>query len=563
MSVRVTGRVISVKPLEDGTRFSVTVGPPPELFWFETRRPPRLGARVRVTGSVRTKQELGGAAGGSVSVLSSARWKAVDHSHPARPVPQTWLRRVQEVMGRPLYRYQVEGAGWICSRLSQRRGAILGDDPGLGKTAQAVAAAVALGRYPVVVVCPASLKQHWVREFAEAREPPVMFVAEGRYGPMGPGQVFILNYELLWPREKQLLELKPSLYIFDEAQYLKEPEARGKHRAAVATRLVRHTGGALELTGTPIMNRPAELWRLLHLSEPNRWPSFEEYRDRYLTPKKGKEVGRHVRTKAGRIERLDELQATVAPAMLRRLKMQVLPELPPKHRRSLLVDLGQQYMTHYRVAEHNVIKWLSAMGQDARAVRAARAEGLVRLTMLRHIAAVGKLAHAVPSYLGRWYGQPNPEPLVIFAYHRDVIVGLWNICRQLRSRVAGIGGGEGMAKRQRQIDSFQNGEADAFIAPIASAGVGLNLQRSNEALFVERIWTPSGMVQAEDRIHRLGQQRPCTITYLDARGTVDEYIATVLEQKQALIAATVDSSDPVTESVETANQVMAGLRDDE
>ena len=558
--MRVTGRVISVRPEPDGDRFAVVIGPAPNLYWFQSSRPPKLGCRVHVNGHAQERKPLGDAAGaGSVTVMGGATWKAVDHSYPTRAVPQLWMERVQEVMRRPLYRYQVEGAAWICSRLSQHTGALLGDDLGLGKTAQAVAAVTSIGRYPVVVVCPASLKSHWAREFEQVMDPPAVFVVEGRYGPMGPGQVFIMNYELLWHREKVLAELKPTLMVFDEAQYLKDPLARGKHRAATATRIVRKVGGALLLTGTPIMNRPSELWRLLHLCEPKRWPSYTDFKERYLEPKKGQEIGRHVRSKAGRVERLDELQAMVSPCMLRRLKAQVLTDLPKKSRRSLLVDLGTKEMTHYRVAEDDVVKWLRAVGQGERAIRAARAKGLVRLTMLRRIAAVGKLARAVPDYLRQWFSRVDVEPLVVFAYHRDVIVGLWKLCRSLGVRVAGIGGGEAPAKRQRQIDAFQAGQADVFIAPIATAGVGLNLQRSSEALFVERIWTPGGIVQAEDRIHRLGQQRQCTITYLDARGTVDEHIATVLEQKRRLIAATVDDFDPTAESLETVDAVMHRL----
>jgi SNF2 family DNA or RNA helicase len=97
--------------------------------------------------------------------------------------------------------------------------------------------------------------------------------------------------------------------------------------------------------------------------------------------------------------------------------------------------------------------------------------------------------------------------------------------------------------------------ADVFIAPIKTAGVGLNLQRASEALFVERIWTPSGMIQAEDRLWRLGQTRPVVITYLDAAGTVDEHVAEVLAAKQRLINAIVDDRQQGAESMATVTEV--------
>jgi len=497
-----------------------------------------------------------------VSVLRKVSCETLDDVYPTRPVPKAWLRRVQNAMGRPLFNYQVEGAGWICSQVSIKQGALLGDDVGLGKTAQAVAAICALRSFPVVIVCPLSLMSHWQRELSLARDAPALFTVRGRRGPLGPGQVFVMNYALLWPREKQLEQLNPKLFVFDEAQELRNPTARGKHRAAVATRLVRRTPGALLLTGTPVMNRPAEMWRLLHLTSPKKWPLFADYKRRYLGGVKGKEVGRNVRTTAGKVERLDDLQAAIAPFMLRRLKHQVLPDLPPKSRRSILVQLGQNELAHYRAAERDVVKWLHTIGQGERAVRAARAKSLVQLTLLRRIAAMGKLTSAVPEYLGQWFSRVAPEPLVIFAYHREIILGLWNICRKLGVRVVGIGGKEKPEKRQRQVDIFQKGLADVFVAPIASAGVGLNLQRASEALFLERIWTPMGMIQAEDRIHRLGQTRPCTITYLDAQDTVDEHIANVLHQKQRLISATIDNGI-ITDPLGALDDVAKRLLDDD
>ena len=102
--------------------------------------------------------------------------------------------------------------------------------------------------------------------------------------------------------------------------------------------------------------------------------------------------------------------------------------------------------------------------------------------------------------------------------------------------------------------------ADVFIAPIATAGVGLNLQRAADALFVERIWTPSGMIQAEDRIWRLGQRRPVTITYLDAAGTVDEHVAQVIDAKQRLINAIVEDAGGA-ESMKTVAEVAQRLQE--
>lgn len=562
MSIRVTGRVITVKVNDDSTSFTVHLGPSPDIFWFRStaHRPPKLGQKLLVVGSVLTKGPLvPGSNHGTVTHLEVERFEIIAEPYPTRAVPEQWLKRVKASMRRPLYRYQVEGSGWMSSRIFAGAGAILADDQGIGKSTQAVAALCATDAFPAVVICPASLKVHWAREFWFSVKRPKVTIIEGYTSRIEKADVYICNYDILRHREQALLAIRPRLYLIDEAQELKHPDPPPTHRAMVATRLVSQTIGALVLTGTPIMNRPNEFWRLLHLADPKAWPSFKAYRSRYLSGRKGKEVGRSMRTSAGKVERLNELQAAYAPCLLRRMKSQVLTDLPPKSRRSVLVSLDDKSMAHYKKAELDVVAWLRSLGQAERASEAAKAPSLVKLTMLRRIAALGKLQVAIPEYLKRWFSDHGAEPLVIFGYHKDVMEGLWKICQRLRIRTTGVGGGESTAKRQRAIDDFQSGRADVFLAPIRTAGVGLNLQRAAESLFVERIWTPSGLLQAEDRIHRLGQTRPVTVTYIDAQGTVDEHIASVLEAKQRIINAVVDDGDPVAESMATVSAVISRM----
>lgn len=564
MIEKVTGRVIQAQVADDSDReFIVTLGPPPDLVWFKaTGRPPHLGQLVSVYGKELSRETLGeGDRKGSITAFKCDRFE-IDHTvYASRHVPVAWLESVKNVMARPLYRYQVEGAAWVATRIAAGSGAILGDEPGVGKTVQTVSVICALRPFPAVIVCPASLKQQWYREFAAAKKAPRIHVVSGSKERLPKGyDVYVMNYDLLYKREAELLHMNPALYVFDEAQELRNPQARGKHRAASATRLVRQRSkGALLLTGTPIENRPAELWRLLHLTEPRKWPRFVDYAARYLKPIRGKEVGRVIRTQAGRVERLNELHLLVDQTMLRRLKTEVLKDLPPKNRRSVLVQIDDGSMKHYRDAEKDVVAWLKALGKFDRAVEAKKAESIVKLTMLRRIAAVGKLRAAIPQYLQSWFDSHSRQPLVIFGYHKDVMLGLHRICTKLGLRTVGIGGGESSEKRQKAVDLFQSGKADVFLAPIRSAGVGLNLQRASEALFVERIWTPSGMIQAEDRVYRIGSKRPVTITYLDAAGTVDEHLARIVEAKQKLIRAVVDDDHQLSESLETVQEIVAGL----
>lgn len=567
----VRGRVIAVHPLMSGG-FQVVLGPPPDLFAFDVKaKPPRVGERVTLRGRLLSSERIeAGSSVGTLGTIASTSWSVDPDEYPTRVVSATWLERVQRVMTRPLYRYQIEGAGWLASRIAAGKGALLCDDTGLGKTGQMIAALCAVRAFPAIIVCPGTLKIQWQREFQHAVSPPVVQIVDGFYGGIELGQVHILNYDLLRAREAQIALMRPAVIVFDEVQALKNPKAGKDHRASIGTRLAEKTRSVIGLTGTPIMNRPNEYWRLLHLVDKEAWPSYRAFARAYCGARRKKDeedeletpIGRVVSTSVGRIQRIDELNARSGPYVLRRLKSQVLKDLPPKSRRSILVHVEERLLVHYRAAEKSVVDWLRAMGYGSRAAKAEKAEALTKLTYLRHIVALCKLESAVPEYLSRWFDRSQLEPLVVFAYHRDVMAGLVQIGQRLNLRISGIGGGESPERKQAQVDRFQNGEADVFFAPIRAAGVGLNLQRASEALFCERIFTPSAMTQAEDRIHRIGTTRPVTITYLDAAGTVDEHLADILTSKQQLIRATLDErGDEVTETIETveslANRLVA------
>jgi SNF2 family DNA or RNA helicase len=497
---------------------------------------------LRVRGFALKQQPLSGdQLKGTLTVLDGVETEVLDEPYAVRVVPVKWQHRVQRAMRRPLYRYQVQGAAWLAWSLAQGKGGILGDDPGLGKTAQAIAAVVALQLWPCIVVCPASLKEQWAREFAYSAAAPAVTILDGWMSAFELTEVVIVNYELLRTRIAQLWQLGAKVIIFDEIQALKNPRPKSeRHRANVGTLLGHHVGLTVGLTGTPIMNKGPELWRLLHIIDQEKWPDYDQFYERYCKRPPKPIDAKHVVTTVGRIERLEELKARVAPLLLRRAKAQVLPDLPPKSRRSILVRLGPEEWWHYQQAEKDVVSWLRSIGEMRRASSAERSKGISKMRMLRRIAGLGKVRRAAVQYLRMWFSRELVEPLVIFGYHRDVMLGLYQICVALGLRTTGIGGGEPMSKRQRKIDMFMAGDADVFLAPILAGGVGLNLQRASEALFIERVFSPSQQTQAEDRLHRLGQSRPVTITYLDAVGTVDERIKEVLDAKERLVSAVVD-----------------------
>lgn len=561
MTITVKARVVGVRPRADGS-FGVTLGPGPNVFWYETRRPPKLGELVVVEGAEAERRSLTRVPGGVVTILDGGAVHVEEDPYPRRVVAPEWVRRVHGVMRRPLFPFQAEGAGWIASRLVAGQGSIMADDAGCGKTPQLLAALAVTRCFPAIVVCPASVKRNWAREARFLRVQPRVSVLSGGRGPIPASHLIILNYSLLRPREMQLKELGARCIVFDEAHVLKEPTPTIGHRAAVATRLAHVIRRSVLLTGTPLLNRPQELWRLLYMLDPRRWSSFEEFRERYCTsPAKDERVVSIV-TRHGQVKRIDELRAYVMPYMFRRLAPTTLGKnLPSKHRGRVLVDLDSQDMKSYQEAERDVVSWLRRIANNETAERATRGQAVVKLTMLRRIAAMGKLRRAVGNYLETWF-ENQARPLVIFAYHRQVLAGVTKICQGRGIKIATISGKDSDQQRQEQVDLFQAGKADVFLAPIKSAGVGLNLQRGSDVLFLERLWTPALMHQAESRCHRLGQMNDVTIAYMDAIGTIDLHVAAVLEAKQMLIDSVVDDIRGATireQTIETIDEVIARL----
>jgi len=536
----VRGRVISVRRLPDGS-YGILVGPGPDVYWIVSSRSISLGQRLEIRAdSVVTKPATRQGTPGTVTVVDGGDVRLLAEPFHRRAVAPQWLQRCQLVMKRKLFDYQLEGAAWLAERLSKGVGAIMGDSAGLGKTTQVVAALCAARTIPVLVCCPASLKHHWAREFQYARYNLDVRVVRGSKRALPKAHVLVLNYDLLSYRFPELYDLKSRAILFDEGHALKEPMPSPEHRAMLATRLAHKIGPAVILTGSPVLNRPEELWRLLNIVSPHDWPSFTEYHERYCVVNEEDDLADAIVTSRSAANNVEELRMRVAPVMLRRLKSDVLKDLPEKSRRSVLVDVPEPERTAYEEAARDVVEWLRKLSGDRAAMAAQRNRAMVRLTHLRHLAARGKLREAIPEYLGGWFGRGDPRPLVVFAYHRDIIAGVHEICRHLGVRRTGITGDMPDYRRYAAQQAFQAGEADVFIAPVRSAGVGLNLQRASDVLMLERDWTPSLMAQAEDRCHRIGSNKPVTITYLDAANTIDQHLAYILDDKRRIIDAIVD-----------------------
>lgn len=434
-----------------------------------------------------------------------------------------------------LYPYQQAGVEFLESH--NGRG-ILGDEPGLGKTVQAL---FFLSRnpeaWPAVVVCPASLKWHWQRE-ASRHVGVTAQVLEGTSPDPSANlrrRLVIVNYDIVHAWMDHLIRMKPRTLVVDEAQYL---AGRITRRAMAVKHLSRRKGkvrvpNLVALTGTAIVNRPSELWPILNMIDPPEFRSYATYANAYC----GRKLNfRGVWDDRGATN-LDELNKVLGRYMIRRLKKDVLKDLPPKVRTVLPVDLPHKGRREYQAAADDFRRW--AARNLAGGGRSLRIESMARMGHLRRLAGRLKLP-AVFDWTDDFLNDTD-EKLVLFAIHRKVISALRE--RYGRACVMVDGSVTGRA-RQVAVDKFLSSrKVRLFVGNVDAAGVGWSARGVSHVAFCELPWSPGRVVQAEDRCHGLHRGRvghSTNVTFLVARDTIEENLAKLIRSKQRVLDKVLD-----------------------
>lgn len=383
--------------------------------------------------------------------------------------------------------------------------AIVANAPGTGKTIITLACVRRdFARLtPTIIVAPASVVTNWCREARKWLGKVKIHAITDTYSPMprpGGVHVIVTSWSLLSHRAHELAKLGPKFLVADEAHYAKSEEAL---RTVALAKLAKVCPHVLLLTGTPIINKKAEL------------------------------------------ETLQELFGTSQVPMIRRFLEEVVPEVPPKTRGTLPITLRPKDMAEYRKAEEDFSEWLErelrtrmSLGEAiASAQRALAAEALVKSGYLRRLLGTAKV-HAASDWISR--AVRLGEPVVVFCEHQDVVHALEDSLRRQRIGFATIDGAANRKDRQTAIDNFQAGKVPVFIGTKAAA-TGITLTRSRHLMFLERFWTSAEEEQAEDRIRRIGQTRPTSIWFLHAVNTVDDRIDQIIARKRRLVDQTIGS----------------------
>jgi superfamily II DNA or RNA helicase len=434
---------------------------------------------------------------------------------------------------------------------------LFGDEMGLGKTIQAIGVINADPTIKrVLVICPASLRLNWLRELNKwlTRE-MTKVIATGQSCHPGYADITIINYDIVSKHAETLRSQQWDMIIADEAHYMKSPDAKrtqavvGYEKKGKVIQTPIEARRAMFLTGTPIPNRPIEGWPLFHYLAPDEFRSFFGYAKRYAAAHQNG-YGWDFSGSANLPELQDKLRSTI---MVRRLKADVLTELPAKRRS--IIEIPANGASHAVEAESRAweaqeatmlamrtrveLAKASADPNDyadaVAALKAAATAAFAELAKLRHATAVAKIPYVVEHVKDLI---EDGKKVVVFGHHHDVIEAL---AKEFGSACMTIYGPTSMADRQAAVDRFQSDPTCLVaIGSFGPMGTGLTLTAASTVVFAELDWVPGTITQAEDRCHRIGQKDMVLAQHLVLEGSLDARMASILVAKQEVIAAALD-----------------------
>jgi superfamily II DNA or RNA helicase len=451
--------------------------------------------------------------------------------------------RVPAALKTKLRDYQVEGFRWLTRLASWGAGAVLADDMGLGKTVQALALLLDRARLgPALVVAPTSVGFNWVdeaRRFAPSLRLLVYAESEDRGGTLealGPRDVLVVSYGLLARDATRLSNIRFATLVFDEAQALKNA---GTHRARAARAL--QGDFKVALSGTPLENHLGELWSLYRVVFPGLLGSWDAFRDRFATP-----IEKRIDPTAA-----PALARVLQPFLLRRTKDQVARELPPRTDLRVPVVLSPEEWQLYEDARLAALSELETPRSKLREQQ-RRVQVLAALTRLRLLASHPRLYDArsklTSSKLERLL--ELVEELLAENHRALVFSQFTSHLALVREALDARGtpylyldGETPRAERAERVRRFQEGSAPLFLISLKAGGFGLNLTGADNVIHLDPWWNPAVEDQASDRAHRIGQDKPVTVYRLVAKGTIEEQILALHDEKRELVMGVLEGKD--------------------
>jgi len=518
--------------IHKGNTYTTRYATPDEGFWLNwgarKRHMKQLGIRVGKVGDEWTVRWMVDGGGNKAARRSS------DTNIPCPP-------------GKEFYPYQIAGVEYMRDHTDT----ILGDDQGLGKTIQVVGLInLVTDIKKVLISAPGYLKINWrneIRNWGTRNLSTSVIFSDKSDESDFSSNIVIINYEILEKFRDIIGAIAWDFLVCDEAHYLMNPDAKrtcfmlGGRVDGVLYRPIEATR-RVYATGTLIKSRPIEMWPIVRTIDPlGLGKSRPRFVQRYC---KSKAVWVKVRKKNGarfpiKVNdgdkgacNLDELQRKLrAKFMIRRLKSEVLADLPPKQRQVIELpvtsgEAGELVKKEWRAYEDYEEYRRNGAGPKMTYL-------LSEMSAAAHAVAVAKVP-LVNKFMEDLDGQ-----VLCFAHHRDIIAQIADNFEKTRS-VGVLIGGQSVKKREEIIEDFADKKLDLIVAGIMAAGTGINLQRCQQICFAEIDWSPGTMAQAEDRCHRIGQTGTVFIYHLVLEGSLDAKKVGMLIDKQKVIDGTLN-----------------------
>jgi SNF2 family DNA or RNA helicase len=393
------------------------------------------------------------------------------------------------------------------------------DEPGLGKTIEALGAVEDRGAFPCVVVCKKTARGHWLKHIAD-------------WLPHRIDQISVMTWpELSAAGDRGPLPTGHRSVIFDESHMAKNKSERSK----AARRLAANVPVRYCLSGTPIVLGPKDLIGQLNLLDRlDDFGGWQPFVTRYCAAFRSQIPMRGGGSKPvwdinGASNTEEMWQVLRRRCLIGRRKADVLPELPAKRHETVEVELTNE--ADYAQAEADVSAWLGLKHRS-------EAEALVRLSVLRGLAGRGKATEVAEWVKDFCEDAPN-EKVVVFTHHVGVLVDISTKIQTPDNRgrpptVSLLYGDMSEAEREESLAKFRGPQGRVLVATIETGGESIDLTCASTVAIVEFPWTYASFKQAEDRCHRVGQKNAVIVYSFAARGTIDDYMVKLIEQRRRI-----------------------------
>jgi SNF2 family DNA or RNA helicase len=440
-----------------------------------------------------------------------------------------------------LREYQVEGFRWLGRLAHWGAGACLADDMGLGKTVQTLALLLSrAAEGPALVLAPTSVCSNWIEEAGRFAPTLIAHLFGGGdraalLKGLGPFDLVICSYGLLWTESEALAKVQWRTIVADEAQAFKNAQTK-------RSKAVMDLNGDFRLitTGTPIENHLGELWNLFRFINPGLLGSQEQFNGRFAIPiemRKDREASR-------------QLRRLIRPFILRRLKSEVLSELPERTEITLHVELSEQERLFYEALRRSALDRISQVGGQGPGD--ARFQVLAEIMRLRRACCNPRLVmpeSPIPSAKLQVFAEvveelrENRHKALVFSQFVDhlSLVREWLDGEKIPYQY--LDGSTPIKRRQEAVTAFQAGRGDLFLISLKAGGAGLNLTAADYVIHLDPWWNPAVEDQASDRAHRIGQQRPVTIYRLVAKETIEDKILDLHRHKRDLADSLLEGAE--------------------